>query len=132
MLYALPRIAPVLARHALGYADLATEELDGIVARLERRMVAMAACAVATGIALLLGCCLLITLAWDTPYRHVVIAGLALVFLAGAIAAGEIARRERRNAGPAFERLRSEWNRDRETLRQVLAVREDEERGERS
>jgi uncharacterized membrane protein YqjE len=126
MLYALPRVAPVLARHALGYADLATEELDGIAARLRRRMVAMAACMVAAGIALLLGCCLLIAIAWDTPNRNAVIAGLALVFFAAAIAAGEIARRERRRAGPAFARLRSEWNRDRETLRQVLAARDED------
>lgn len=124
MLSALPRIAPVLARHALGYADLASEELDGIGTRLRREVIWTMACAVAAGFALLMLCCLAIAMAWDTPYRTMVIAGLALAFFAAAIVAGEVARRVRQKSAGLFPRLSSEWNRDRETLREVLAARE--------
>ena len=53
-----PRIAPLLARHALGYADLATGELAVAGALLRQRMRATAACAVAAGLAVLMLCCL--------------------------------------------------------------------------
>jgi uncharacterized membrane protein YqjE len=126
MLTALPRVAPVLARHALGYADLATEELDGIGTRLRRRLLATVACGVAASFAVLMACCLVIAMTWDTPYRAMVIAGLALAFLAIAIVAGEVARRERQRSARLFPRLRSEWNRDREALREVLAALEEQ------
>jgi uncharacterized membrane protein YqjE len=120
LLYALPRALPLLARHALGYVDLATEELDGLGGRLRRRALAAAVCGLATLVAVLLGCGLAIAIAWETPYRYVVIAGLALAFLAVAIAAGEIARRERRHTAGMFERVRKEWTQDRATLRQIM------------
>jgi hypothetical protein len=40
------------------------------------------------------------------------------------IIAGEAARRERRKSEQLFRRLRSAWMTDRNTLREVLAVRE--------
>ncbi|HEX9773576.1 MAG TPA: phage holin family protein [Steroidobacteraceae bacterium] len=126
MLTSLPRVAPVLARHALGYADLATEEMDGIGTRLRRRLLATAVCGVAASFTVLMCCCLVIAMTWDTPYRAIVIAGLALAFLAMAIVAGEVARRERQRSARLFPRLRSEWNRDREALRQVLAAQEEQ------
>ncbi len=123
LLYALPRVAPLLARHALGYVDLATEGLDGIGERLRRRAVAAAVCALATHLAVLLACGLAIALAWDTPYRIAVIVGLVVTFSVVAIVAAAIAGRERRRTGDVFERLRSEWMQDREALRQIIADR---------
>lgn len=124
VLTALPRLAPVLARHALGYADLATEELDSVGTRLRRRALATLACTVASSLAVLMFCVLAIVMAWDTPYRTIVIAGLAVAFLAAAIVTGEVARRELRKSAPLFARLSDEWRRDREALREVLATRE--------
>lgn len=121
---ALPRIAPVLARHALGYADLATEELQDAGALLRRRVLATAMYAIAMIFSILMSCCLAIAVAWDTPYRITVLAGLALIFVTAAIVAGEVARRERRKSARLFQRLRSAWLADRETLREVLAARE--------
>jgi len=121
---ALPRIAPVLGRHALGYADLATEELQDAGALLGRRVLATAMYAIAASFSVLMFCCLAIAVAWDTPYRITVIAGLALTFVTAAIFAGEVARRERRKSARLFQRLRSAWITDRETLREVLAARE--------
>lgn len=123
LLYALPRMVPLLARHALGYVDLATEELDGIAARLRRRALAAATCILATFLAVTMLCGLAIAIAWDTPYRYIVIAGLALFFLAIAIATGDVARRERRRTARVFERLRDEWLRDREALREIISER---------
>jgi uncharacterized membrane protein YqjE len=117
------RIAPLLVRHALGYADLAGEELDGVGPRLRRRVTAAAICAFASLLGVMLSCALAIALAWDTDYRYWVIAGLALGFFAVAIAAGEALRRERRS-GPLFGRLRDEWREDRETLQRIMAARE--------
>jgi uncharacterized membrane protein YqjE len=125
LLYALPRMVPLLARHALGYVDLATEELDGLAARMRRRAIAAAICILATFLAVALASGLAIAIAWDTPYRYVVIAGLTLFFLAIAIATGDVARRERRQIAQVFERLRAEWQRDREALREIIEERRD-------
>jgi uncharacterized membrane protein YqjE len=125
LLYSLPRMVPLLARHALGYVDLATEELDGIATRLRRRVLAGATCVLATFLAVTMLCGLAIAMAWETPYRYIVIAGLALFFLAIAIATGDVARRERRRTALVFARLRDEWIRDREALREIIAERND-------
>jgi len=121
---ALPRIAPLLARHALGYADLATEELAVAGALLRQRMRATAACAVAAGLAVLMLCCLAIAVSWDTPHRITVIAVLALAFVTASIIAGEVARGLRQKSAQLFPRLRTEWINDRELLRETLATRE--------
>lgn len=117
------RIAPLLVRHALGYADLAGEELNGVGPRLRRRVTAAVTCALASFLGVLLTCGLVIALAWETAYRYWVIAVLALAFFAVAIAAGEALRRERRS-GPLFGRLRDEWRQDRETLQRIMSARE--------
>jgi uncharacterized membrane protein YqjE len=124
LLTALPRLTPVLARHALGYADLAAEELDSLGDRLRRRLVATIACTVAASVAVLLLCLVVVTLAWDTPYRTMVVAGLALAFVVAALITGALAAREREKSGGAFPRLSTAWDRDRELLREVLAARE--------
>lgn len=124
MLTALPRVAPVLARHALGYADLAVEELDSLGDRLRKRLVATVASTFAAGIAVVLFCLLAVTMAWDTPYRSAVVAGLALAFAVVAIVTGGMARRERTKSNGVFPRLSTAWNRDRELLREILAARE--------
>lgn len=124
LLTALPRLAPVLARHALGYADLAAEELDSLGDRLRRRLVATLACTAAAIIAVLMFCFLAVVMAWDTPYRTVVVAGLALAFAVAAIVTGALARSDGRRSEPVFPRLSTAWNRDRELLREVLAARE--------
>ena len=121
---ALSRLAPVLARHALGYAALAAEELDSLGDRLRRRLVATLACTVAAAIAVLMFCFLAVAIAWDTPYRTTVVAGLALAFSAAALVAGGLARRERQRSARAFPRLSTAWNQDRELLREVLAAQE--------
>lgn len=117
------RIAPLLVRHALGYADLAGEELSGVGPRLRRRVTAAVTCALAAFLGVMLTCTLVIALAWDTVYRYWVIAGLALAFFAVAIAAGEAVRRERRT-GRLLGRLRDEWRQDRETLQRIMTVRD--------
>jgi len=114
----------VLARHALGYAALAAEELDSLGDRLRRRVVAALACTIAAAIAVLMFCFLAVAIAWDTPYRTTVIAGLAVAFSIAALVAGELARRERQRSAHAFPRMRTAWRQDRELLRDVLAARE--------
>lgn len=120
----IPRVAPVVAMHALGYTDLATEELEAAAALLRRRMRVATVGALAASFAVLMFCVLAIAVAWDTPYRIAVIAGLALAFVTASLIAGAAARRDRLKSARLFPRLRSEWITDRETLREVLAVRE--------
>lgn len=124
LLTALPRVAPVLARHALGYADLAVEELDSLGDRLRRRLIATLACALSASVAVLMFCLLAVAMAWDTPYRTTVVVGLALAFAVAAIVTGGMARGERTKSGGAFPRLSTAWDRDREMLREILAARE--------
>jgi uncharacterized membrane protein YqjE len=123
LIYALPRMLPLLARHALGYVDLATEDLEGLLARMRRRMLAAVTCILSTFLAVVMGCGLAIAIAWETPYRYMVIASLTLFFLAVAIATGDVARRERRHVGQLFQRLRDEWTRDRAALREIIEER---------
>lgn len=125
MLYALPRIAPLLVRHVLGYVDLVSEELDGLAAQLRRRVIAVIAFIAATLLAAMSSCALVIAVAWETHWRLHAIAGLALAWLAVAVLTGELARRERRRVGAGLARLRGEWERDRRVLRQVLAMQDD-------
>lgn len=120
----LPRIAPVVARHALGYADLATEDLQAAEVLLRRRMLAATLYAIAAGFSVLMFCVLALAVAWDTPHRITVAAGLALAFVTAAIIARVVARRERRKSAQLFRRLRSAWMTDRSTLRELLAARE--------
>ena len=124
LLTALPRVAPVLASHALGYADLAVEELYSLGDRLRRRLLATLACTVAAGVAVLMFCLLAIALAWDTSYRITVVAGLAFAFAIAALVTGSVARRERRKSAPAFPGLSIAWDQDRELLREALAAQE--------
>jgi uncharacterized membrane protein YqjE len=114
----------VLARHALGYADLAVEELDSLGDRLRRRLIATLASVFSAGVAVVMLCLLAVAMAWDTPYRTAVVAGLALAFGVVAIVTGGVARRERTKSAGAFPRLSTAWDRDREMLREILAARE--------
>lgn len=123
-LIALPRVAPVLARHALGYADLAVEELDSLGGRLRRGLIVTLAFTVAASVAVLMFCLLAITIAWDTPYRTAVVAGLAITFAVAAIVTGGLAGRAGKKSKQLFPRLNTAWDRDREVLREVLAARE--------
>ncbi len=63
-------------------------------------------------------------MAWDTPYRTIVVAGLALAFAVAAIVTGGLALREREESAAAFPRLSTALDQDRELLREVLAARE--------
>jgi uncharacterized membrane protein YqjE len=124
LLTALPRVAPVLARHALGYADLAAEELDSLGDRLRKRLIATVAFLFAAGVAVLMLCLLAIAMAWDTAYRTAVVAGLAFGFAVAATVIGAVARRELTKSPGVFPRLSTAWDRDREMLREILAARE--------
>ena len=121
---ALPRIAPLVARHALGYADLAAEELAMAGVLLRQRVLATVTCAVAASLAVLMFCGLVIALSWDTPQRVTVIGLLALTSATAAIIAGQIVRRLRRKSEGLFPRLRHEWVSDRELLRETFATGE--------
>jgi uncharacterized membrane protein YqjE len=121
---ALPRIAPLLARHALGYADLAAEEMAMAWALLRQRVLATVTCVAASSFAILMFCCLVIAVSWDTPQRVTVIALLALTFATAAIIAGQVVRRLRRKSDRLFPRVRNEWVADRELLRQTFATGE--------
>jgi uncharacterized membrane protein YqjE len=121
---ALPRIAPLLARHALGYADLAAEEMAMAWALLRQRVLATVTFVAASSFAILMFCCLVIAVSWDTPQRVTVIALLALTFATAAIIAGQVVRRLRRKSDRLFPRVRNEWVADRELLRQTFATGE--------
>ena len=56
--------------------------------RMRTRLVATLACTVAASVAVLMFCFLAVAMAWDTPYRTTVVAGLALAFAIAAIVTG--------------------------------------------
>ena len=69
-------------------------------------------------------CLLAVAMAWDTPYRITVVAGLAVAFSIAAIVTGTVARRGRRKSARAFPGLSIAWDQDRKLLREALAAQE--------
>ena len=84
-------------------------------------MLALLIAAAAGFIALLMFCAWILVLAWDTPWRAWVAAGLALGFaiLAAALAIPAL-RHDQKPHGVFFPRIRAELARDRELLERAF------------
>lgn len=115
------RFVPAFIRHLESYAEILGEDAREATSFVARRLLALAVAGACAFVALLMLCTWLMVLAWDTPARAWVAAGLALLFAAGAVALARPALR--RAAGPHalfFPRVRSELSRDRELIERAF------------
>jgi uncharacterized membrane protein YqjE len=110
-------LVPAILRHLQAYADVAGEDARDAADAVTRRLLALFIAAAAGFIALLMFCAWILILAWDTPWRAWVAAGLALGF---AIIAAALAIPALRHGGQPhavfFSRVRAGLERDRELL----------------
>ncbi len=116
-------LVPAILRHLQAYTEVAGEDARDAASVIARRLLALLIAAAAGLIALLMSCAWLLVLAWDTPWRAWVAAGLALGF---AIVAAALAIRTLRRGGEPdalfFSRIRAELGRDRELLERTFSA----------
>ena len=118
----IAHLVPAILRHLQAYADVAGEDARDAAAVIARRLLALLIAAAAGFIALLMFCAWILVLAWDTPWRAWVAAGLALGFaiLAAALAIPAL-RHGGKPHGVFFSRVRAELDRDRELLERAFS-----------
>ncbi|MDP8983860.1 MAG: phage holin family protein [Pseudomonadota bacterium] len=125
LLWLLPKVAPVLLRHMMGYVDLAGLELEQSRRDFGTRMLAAAILGVCIVFLLFSGCLLVVALTWDTPYRVAAVAWIAGGFLLAALIAAAYGRQVAKRQVPFFGTVRREWEEDRVILERLLASDED-------
>jgi uncharacterized membrane protein YqjE len=118
----IARLVPAILRHLQAYADVAGEDARDAAAVVARHLLALLIAAAAGFVALLMLCAWLLVLAWDTPWRAWVAAGLALAFalLAVALALPTLRRGDKPHA-LFFSRIRAELDRDRDLLERAFS-----------
>jgi hypothetical protein len=121
MIESLPKLAPLVLRHLAAYLELTAEEVAALVRDLTQRVLAVAMALVAGIVALLLGCLWVTALAWDTPWRGMVIGSLVVLFGLTAAILGARATRGWKPGQRPFARLRTEWESDQLLLQDAFA-----------
>ena len=125
LLWLLPKAAPALLRHPVGYIDLVS--LD--VARAQRELMAELVTSAIMGIcalfAVLMGCLAVVAYAWDTPYRMTAIAWMGGGFLLAAIVAALYRIKAVRARSEFLGGVRREWHADRALLERILSSEEE-------
>ena len=125
LLWSLPKAAPALLRHIVGYAELAGQDLDQTQRDIGARLLAAAIFGLAIFFVIFSGCLLVVALTWDTPYRVSAIAWMGGAFLLVAILAGVHRSNLIKGQAPFLATVRREWNEDRAILDHILSPDED-------
>ena len=125
LLWSLPKAAPALLRHMVGYAELAGQDLDQTQRDIGARLLAAAIFGLAIFFVIFSGCLLVVALTWDTPYRVSAIAWMGGAFLLVAILAGVYRSNLIKGQAPFLATVRREWKEDRAILDHILSPDED-------
>jgi uncharacterized membrane protein YqjE len=114
LLWLLPKAAPALLRHLVGYVDLVSLDLGRAQRELVAELVTSAILAICALFALLMGCLAVVAYTWDTPYRMTAIAWMGGGFLVAVRAQSEF-----------LGSVRREWHADRALLERILTAEEE-------
>ena len=125
LLWSLPKAAPALLRHMVGYAELAGQDLDQTQRDIGARLLAATIFGLAIFFVIFSGCLLVVALTWDTPYRVSAIAWMGGAFLLVAILAGVYRSNLIKGQAPFLATVRREWNEDRAILDHILSPDEE-------
>ena len=125
LLWSLPKAAPALLRHMVGYAELAGQDLDQTQRDIGARLLAAAIFGLAIFFVIFSGCLLVVALTWDTPHRVSAIAWMVGAFLLLAILAGVYRSNLIKGQAPFLATVRREWKEDRAILDHILSPDED-------
>src|ERR1019366_8536854 len=112
LLWSLPKAAPALLRHIVGYAELAGQDLEQTQRDLGARLLAAAILGACLFFVILSGCLLVVALTWDTPYRVSAIAWMGGAFLLAAVLAGIYRSNLINGSAPFLATVRREWKED--------------------
>ena len=111
------RLVPVVLRHLDAYAEVVSEDVRAATAFVARRLILLLIAGACAFVALLTFCAWLVILAWDTPWRAWIAAGLVCLFGGIAFALAWPALRGRAGQDALlFHRIRNELHRDRELI----------------
>ena len=125
LLWLLPKAAPALLRHLVGYIDLVSLDLGRAQRELVGELVISAILAICALFALLMGCLAVVAYTWDTPYRMTAIAWMGGGFLVAAIVAAGYRIKTVRAKSEFLGSLRREWHADRALLDRILTAEEE-------
>ena len=125
LLWLLPKAAPALLRHLVGYIDLVSLDLGRAQRELVAELVISAILAVCALFALLMGCLAVVAYTWDTPYRMIAIAWMGGGFLVAAIVAAGYRIKAVRAKSEFLGSVRREWHADRALLERILTSEEE-------
>ena len=125
LLSSLPKAAPALLRHIVGYAELAGQDLEQTQRDLGARLLAAAILGACIFFVIFSGCLLIVALTWDTPYRISAIAWMGGAFLLAAVLAGIYRSNLIDGQAPFLATVRREWKEDHVILDRILSSDED-------
>ena len=121
LLWSLPKAAPAILRHFIGYAELAGQDLERTQLDFKARLLAAVILGVCVFFAILSACFAVLALTWDTPYRVIAIAWMGGVFVLGAVIAALYRSRIIGSQAPFLGTVRKEWAEDRVILERILS-----------
>lgn len=124
LLWSLPKAAPALLRHLMGYVELAGEDLEQTQRDLAARLIAAAILGLCVFFLLFCGCLLVVALTWDTVHRVSAIVAMGCVFLIAAVSAATYRSNLIRLQAPFLASVREEWQEDRVILEHILTPEE--------
>jgi uncharacterized membrane protein YqjE len=121
LLWSLPKAAPAILRHLVGYAELAAEDLEQTHRDLQARLIAGLIVGISIFFVVLTAFVAVVALTWDTPYRVAAIGGMGIAFLLVAVGAGLYRARLLSAHAPFLGSVRREWAEDRIILERILS-----------
>ena len=125
LLWSLPKAAPALLRHILGYVELAVQDLDQLQRDFGARLLAAVIVGICVFFLLLTGCLLVVALTWDTPHRVAAIVWMGVAFLVIAVIAVGYHFQVLTAQPPFLATVRREWKEDRVILDHILSPDEE-------
>jgi uncharacterized membrane protein YqjE len=132
LLWSLPKAAPALLRHLMGYAELFGQDIEQMHRDFGARLVAFAVLALAAFFVIFSGCLLIVAMTWDGPHRVSAIAWMGGGFLLVAVIAAAYRSQVASSQGSLLGTVRREWGEDRAILDHILAPERSEHGGPRS
>jgi uncharacterized membrane protein YqjE len=124
LLWSLPKAAPALLRHLVGYAELAGQDLEQSKRDFKLRLVASLMLLVAALFAVFFGCLIIIALTWDTPNRVAAVGWITGFFAMVALFCGLYRSKVIGAQTPFLGTVRREWAEDRVILEKILSDQE--------
>jgi uncharacterized membrane protein YqjE len=125
LLWSLPKAAPALLRHMMGYAELAGQDLEQLQRDFGARLLAGAVVAVSAFFVILSACLMVVAVTWDTPHRVAAIAWMGAAFLVVSVVALAYRSQVIGGQAPFLATVRREWREDRVIIDHILAPDED-------